>query len=120
MSARLWWTMGLAFWICGTVALREIVLGRLPAQGLRRQQSETHLLVCLGKEFLGLSWSSSLRGRLQVLHTCRGLWSYAHRIQVVDAVLAVSLHLVPAPSVFQKEIIHLFGAWIFVTARSPV
>ena len=94
---QLWWP-GLAFIpeSHGTMAVRKMVHGRLPPPGhcAENRMGNTPQSFCEGGLFL--SWSFSLRGRLQVWHTSSGLWSSSQGMCAADAVLALSLCLAPA------------------------
>lgn len=97
LITQLWWP-GVA---CipgshGTMAVRKMVHGRLPPPGhcAENRMGNTPQPFCEGGLFL--SWSFSLRGRLQVRHTSSGLWSCSQGMCAADAILAVSLCLAPA------------------------
>ena len=59
--------------------------------------------------FLGLFWSSGLRGRCEIPHTSSRLWSGSQAMQAVGTILAISFCLFQLPSISQKDLIHPSG-----------
>lgn len=60
----------------GTVAIKEVVLGRLLLTEHCTDSRLRHTPIFLCRKPLGLFWSFCLRGRLQVWHTSIGLQSF--------------------------------------------